>query len=1332
MAPVLAVLAALLVPMAATAAPPDPGRDARLVETYRAMLSEDPYQPYALRRLLEVSHAVGGLSALVETYRALVAKEPRDAGAWVVLGHLHRQGDRHDQAVAAYREAASLGPDAPGPHLAMAKLQREASRWTDALSAFDRALARLRKRAPRQEALKLAAEAALEGKMPERADGYFARLLASEPRNVFLHMEQAATLARLGHPERALRVWQEARKKAARKHQHLVVIWRNVAELFEQLGRLDEAEATWRDALARTPEAHWATRVFRDGLIGVYRRRDKLGDLVAELQPLAKRNHEVMITLARLHEELGADDLALTWTRRAIKARPKDVAVRRRLVKLLGRSGTTDQLIEAYQSLMRLEPRSPEHGLALVQAMFHRGRTSEAFRLVARLSRRHPQDPGVHQRIIDLTMRYGGDAERPRIEREYAILMRLEPRQESHVVSLGEVYWTAGDRARARAVWERLRRLGRSAGEGHFLLAEVCADHGLDGPAREAFDGALAAEPDNARFVRAYALWLEKQRQYAAALALWRRVAEDRPGRRSHGTTTEARRHLVMLWERAGRLEQETASLVTRFSRRPPDLEAGIFLAEIHLRQRRLDEALAVLRRLEKLAPTRVDVLLALEQVLMRRHELSDVLTILEALARAHPAAAYEYMHRAADVALAMGDEVGALSFTGRVISLNPADPAAHGRAGQLYQRLGRRREAAESWHQALRLDPRNDALRFRLASLYRILSEADREAQMLTEVVREASNPADVLKAGRRLLQVARSPDRLQQVERTLRPLADQSGRRQEVHRKLLIDVYVAMTRNLRWSTASEASRSADLASLGERVLKPLLDALDGTDVAVRARALEVLRWTRPPGAVPALGRLTLEADGNARFRAAVALGGIASATAVRALARMAKTGSGEMRNVALWALGLTGAEQAEQVLVAHAMANEPRVHALVALALAHHGGTASARALVHLARHAAPHTRRVALWALAFVGRPDGRAVLEAGLAGDVTSARLSAWGLGRMGDHQALATLADSLWRTEAAPAGVIAAALLSPGVRQGDGRIRDAYRAMADEDRGRIAIDPSVFLGLSRAPELIGEARVDAVERILPHLRRRFAALWERPRMEPLTQVLASLMAPGGRLRLPPVLPGPLADSGSDALVAGLLEPHLDALLSEARAEDNPSRRAVCLELLSVLAPYVPDRLPADELVDMARQAVAADHHGLARAAAEVLGRLAPPGDGKTVDALIGRLGVPQSTRGGRDLRTAIARILGAFDGVLVAPSLSALVRDPDAAIRRAAVASAARLAHPALEDVLIDRLDDPVADIATLAARALIRLDTPRAREAVSRHRRQGRPTLLGP
>ncbi|MCC6624901.1 MAG: HEAT repeat domain-containing protein [Deltaproteobacteria bacterium] len=1055
----------------------DVERDRRMVEVYRQMLSEEPGQDYAYRRLLETAHAVGGLAGLVRMYEADVERSPRSYSAWLVLGQLHATADNLEAATQAFDKAAALEPQRAEPWLLRAELHRERRAWADAFAAYDKAAALLRDKQAKQDTLRAAAEAAIDaGEVPRAAD-YFQRLIATEPGNVFLRMLEASTLARLDQAELALQRWQDVEGRAAGQLQHLVVIWKEMAELQSQLGRHADAEATWRKGLSRLPVGHFERRLFLEGLIGTFRRQDRLSELVAELLPDAGRDFEVLMTVARLYEELALDDQALAKYREAQKKRPTDEEARTAALRILERIGKPDEILQAWLELVRAVPREPRYELKLAEVYFLQGRQKEGQDLLHRISKAHPLDPGVHQSLVDLWLRYGERAARTAVENEYKILAKLEPDHDSHVVSLGAYYWSIEDRTRALATWKRLLKLGKKPGEGHFMLAEVYAEHELLDEALGAYREALTADPQNERYLRAQALLFERMGRHEDALAAWRRLL-DEPARRTAPMLREAREHVIQLWEKGERLDGEIEGLGRRFEADPPDLVAGRFLAAALLRLGRLAEARVVLERLDAHAPDDVETLNGLVQVYSRENEPRKAIAILERLARVSTRGAVDYLHRAADLALNIGDEALALRAARQVVELNPGDPLAHARVGDLYIRMAHRAEAAEAWRQALALDPRNFPVRFKLASLYRDLGNVTREEQVLTEIVREAPDPADVLRAGRRLVQLGLATGRLADLERALRPLVD-GGNGRDVQRRLVVEVYALMAQSIRWGPEPRAAREAALTALGERGLRPLLDALEDNDVAVRALALSVLEATHPPGATPALARLAQEAESVGQVQAIAALGRTGTAGAVAALARILGSQHAATRDLATWALGLTPTAEARAVL-AERVKRGPQGRLLVAAAIGRGRHPDATPLALELARDPSADVREMGLWALGRLASPEAVPTVAERLArGTTREMQLAAWGLGRVAraypaDPSARAALVAGLW---IAPDDAVWTAL---GASHDDDDAVDAiYDALASTERRQVgSIRATLFVAPVAAPSAGPEGVVGA--------------------------------------------------------------------------------------------------------------------------------------------------------------------------------------------------------------------------------------------------------------
>lgn len=1319
----------------------EPGELAReqgLAETYRKMLAEDPYQEYALRRLLEVSYSVGGLQGLLKLYGDEVKAEPKRASGWAVLGHLAMAADADEDALNAYQTAAGLAPKAPEPWLAIAKLHLRARDAKATVEAFDRAVALAQGKARRQEVLREAMQAALELKALDQADAYVAALVATEPNNAYLRMDYAAALTQAGQPERALAAWLQSAQAAGHDLKLLVIIWRHVAELQEQLGALDGAEATWRGALAKIPAGHWAREAYLEGLVGLYRRKDALRALVAELEPEGRRDAGVRVVVARLLEEVGEDGLALDLFRKVVDARPSDLGSRERIIAILERIGTADEVVEAWRALVRASGGEPRYELRLVEILFQRGRTKEAFAALAAMGRRYARDPGVHQSVIDLTMRYGDATARKGIEREYRALIALEPREQGHVVSLGEFYWTAGDRAQALSTWRRLLEMGKDEGEGHLLLAEVYADHALGQEAGAQFEAAVRASPLDIRAAKTYAAWLDKRERQVDALAQWLRVQElaaggsDGAGRRP-ADLDEARRHVIGLWEQAGRLASETQRLEARFAQVPPDLEAGRILGHAYLRQRRLDDAARVLERIVRAVPDDAEALAGLEEVYTRQSRLPEAIEALEALARQDPRNAHEFFHRAADLALSLGDDARALELARRAVAGNPADPSAHARVGELYQRMGRLSEAAEALRQSLILDPRGDAIRLRLAGLYSDLGQPLREEQVLVDVVRASNDPAESLRAGRRLLRVAGRNGRLAEVEVALRPLLQGQGARYEIILTLLVDLYASLASDLAWSAGSAADRQEASRRLGDRALEPLLAALGGQDVALRARALGVVRQTRPRGAVPVLTRLASEPDAMTSFQAAVALGQIATSSARDALGRMLERPGQGGADVASWALGLTQAPETSQWLIPALASAQPRSRVLSAIALGLTGGPGATQALIPLSGHSHPGVRAAAVWSLAHIAEPAAVPALTRGLRSDEEAlARSAAWGLGRVGTPEAQASLARALWDPEVRAATTAGAALLeraTPSAR--DEPIEQAYTAMADLERAQLDTSLAGLLAASRPTPVAADALAAALTEHAGVLRARIDAVLGGDDGETLDIFLRSVSGTSDgsrRIGLDPLVVGAVSAEAL-AIFASWLAPHAEAIAAIAHGHRGPAPRAAAIALLALLAER--GLTPAGDPARIAALAGLNDPTSDLEVRVACLRALAllPAGDpaaaSALITALIARLAAQHPTAA-PDERAAIATALGHTRAETATEPLRRLLQDPVSSVRLAALAALPQAPPPALPPLtddliapLIDLLDDTVPAVRLAALEALSRSPDPRARSAIA-------------
>lgn len=179
---------------------------------------------------------------------------------------------------------------------------------------------------------------------------------------------------------------------------------------------------------------------------------------------------------------------------------------------------------------------------------------------------------------------------------------------------------------------------------------------------------------------------------------------------------------------------------------------------------------------------------------------------------------------------------------------------------------------------------------------------------------------------------------------------------------------------------------------------------------MATRARAIETLELTHPPGATPALARLAAEPESMAQVEAIAALGHIATAGAVAALARLGGSQAAGARELAIWALGFASTSEAAAVLADRARHGSPRDKQLVAAALGFGRHPDALPMVLELARDRSAEVHETGVWALARLRTAQATGELAERLTRPMTAreAQIAAWGLGQIGDEAARTAL------------------------------------------------------------------------------------------------------------------------------------------------------------------------------------------------------------------------------------------------------------------------------------------------------------------------------------
>src|SRR4029079_12774657 len=140
----------------------------------------------------------------------------------------------------------------------------------------------------------------------------------------------------------------------------------------------------------------------------------------------------------------------------------------------------------------------------------------------------------------------------------------------------------------------------------------------------------------------------ERQRRFTDAVTDWEKaIALMPPGKAQQPARRDARRKVVNLLKSAGAraLTDRMYQWDRAFAKKPPDIEAGYYLTEAHMRQGQYKSARTVLEKLLTLEPDNLDAMDQLVKVYKGQRVFDKAIALLEKLAAASPGDKPEYYH---------------------------------------------------------------------------------------------------------------------------------------------------------------------------------------------------------------------------------------------------------------------------------------------------------------------------------------------------------------------------------------------------------------------------------------------------------------------------------------------------------------------------------------------------------------------------------------------------------------------------------------------------------------------------------------------------------------
>ncbi len=292
-----------------------------------------------------------------------------------------------------------------------------------------------------------------------------------------------------------------------------------------QVGRLEEAEAAYREALALEPQSADALHFL--GVIAYQRERDgEAAALMSRSLAVNAANAPAHNNLGNALSRLGRSDEAIASYERAIELQPDYLDARLNLAKLLRERGKPEEAARHYRRATELAPDSAQAHFDLGLALHLQGRRGEAVPCYERAVALRPDfaDAWVG---LGAALRDAGEPTRARSCLEKALA--LEPDSSGAHANLGAVLMDQGRVPEAIASLRTALSLDPDSAETHSNLASAWMEAGDPGQAAASARRALELKPDFAGALANLGNALKGLDRREEALACYRRAAALEP-----------------------------------------------------------------------------------------------------------------------------------------------------------------------------------------------------------------------------------------------------------------------------------------------------------------------------------------------------------------------------------------------------------------------------------------------------------------------------------------------------------------------------------------------------------------------------------------------------------------------------------------------------------------------------------------------------------------------------------------------------------------------------------------------------------------------------------
>ena len=699
----------------------DPDRDAAtereraVAERFLEVLKRRPRPGTALDRVYGFHVQNGSLEEFIETLN--VPDNEDGAGQQqMILGLLQSQRGKESLAATAFERAEKLLPEDAATSYYLGRSHLAVGQTEKAAAAMERAIDR---KPMRNEALPIFTELGrIYGRagQSEKALAVWTRLESMFPGDAKVGGQIARTFAEEGNVEEALKRYQSL-AKSARKDDERIAFSVQAAEMLRRLGKADEATKALEAILAKLRPGSWLHSDVRNRIEEGFLRSGDFDALASYYQSKLAESEDdltLQVRLGRVLVSAGRLDDARATLEKAVLSAPEDTDLRLALIDVLVSKAEMKEAGKQYEKLAEQDPENPDYLLRWGQILLDdqetelQARRDAASEIWKRLAKARAKDAVTlsqiadRMRSIDLT----DDA-----IALYQQAIDVDPKSPQYREYLGEYQHQLGRKDDAIATWESIAEGDRRDRESLVRLAEVFG--AFEQPARsiDAWREASKLDLTFGQELR-FAKILRDAKSYDEALErldIAEKIAE------TPDENEQLLRDRITTYQQAGTLTEKIAEL----KKQPESVDNFRQLALMHSAASQLTEASTAIKAALDQEPDNVDLLIVSAEIAERQSLFMDAAKQFLRLADVQVRYRTNYLQRAADLHMRLGQVDRAMEVCDDLIETNPARVDSYQFLAGLAFRAGRDDQAITALRKAMSVAPRDNSARQMLAESF-------------------------------------------------------------------------------------------------------------------------------------------------------------------------------------------------------------------------------------------------------------------------------------------------------------------------------------------------------------------------------------------------------------------------------------------------------------------------------------------------------------------------------------------------------------------------------------------------------------------------------------